>query len=126
MNLPIRRIAGALTILEGIWLLYHQPIAVDLVVVGGLYGVLTFVLVLDGVLGLAGVSHLYSTGAVLSMVFLVLMGLAAFWEYPNYPDVAASDALAALLAVAAIWANLRSRPGKLSEQANPMNLPVFG
>lgn len=144
MTSSIRKVAGGVTILESVFAIYmlwvwNTPIGCpsggcvapqlgwalpDLVVA------LAFLLLAAGVLGFWGASVGYPVGAVLSVAFLAVMVYLAY-QYAGYPNLAGTlyqDVVGAVLAAFGAGANLlglRDRGG-LSEQANPMNLPVFG
>lgn len=87
-------------------------------------------LLVDGALGIWGVSFSYKTGAALSGVYLLLMAYLVL-EYSGSPFLSASmyEGIAgAVLGTAGLVANILGAKEQrgLSEQANPMNLPVFG
>jgi hypothetical protein len=99
-----------------------------------LYSVVSLVLVsmllVVGGLGFWGASAAYVAGAVLSAAALALAGytVAVVRGY-GYLSTASNDAaIGVAFALVALLVNIdamRSRGG-ISEQANPMNLPVFG
>ena len=83
-----------------------------------------------GLVGLWGARRAYQAGALLSVVMAVILAYSALTE-GGYPYLAASVAQAGIGAVLAGVAALTNviamrRRGRLVEQANPMNLPVFG
>jgi len=138
---PIRRVAGGLTVLEGIWLFYANfagptvyvscgvgcPVPQDFLWLLLPLGVIILII---GLLGVWGASFAYPAGALLSGVVLVVTGytvftLAGFAAYTSVLNEAAVDAAIAALAMLANALGIRAR-SRLSEQANPMNLPVFG
>jgi hypothetical protein len=141
--LPIRRIAGALTILESFWAAYIQiqDVAVFCPANGCPWPspyllhtweslLLVVVLLAVGVLGFWGASFAYPIGAALSSVTLLVMGYSA-WSDSAYKFLQGESQLAVVgagVAAAALVVNVLGamRKGGLSEQANPMNLPVFG
>jgi hypothetical protein len=154
----ISRIAGAVTLLEGIAPLY-------VVFVGGdpfIYATscvsfgcpsptfgqsaefqalmlgLGALMVADGAVGVWGARKAYLLGVVISCLFLCVAGTAYFFDNHaissgqsilRYPAAVVADEVVFLvLSVLGIVFNLialRTR-GRLPEQANPMNLPVFG
>ncbi|MDG6900802.1 MAG: hypothetical protein JRM80_02410 [Nitrososphaerota archaeon] len=135
-----RRAAGWVTILEALWLLYAYFDAVP--PVGAHIGpvpfiptysvaalVLAIITLADGALGVWGASFAHMAGAVLSGAVLLVTGatvvIASGDAYPS----AGSDALVGVaFALVALVFNLQAMRSKggISEQANPMNLPVFG
>ncbi len=138
-----RKAAGLLTVLESIWALYSvytvTPAACSATgcpgpafspVFSWVLIALSVVIFVDGILGVWGASFAYVPGAILSATLLLLLGYWA-WADSGFSylatdmyDAAAGAALAAL-ATAANLVAIRAR-SRLSEQANPMNLPVFG
>ncbi len=91
---------------------------------------LELVLLALGLLGLWGAFIAFPAGTVASAVFALLMGYTA-WTDSSYGYLADESMMALVGLVAAgvavavnAWA-WRTRTG-ISEQANPMNLPVFG
>ncbi len=138
-----RKAAGGLTVLESLWtffILYSAPpVACPLngcagPQFSGLFtdGLTAFAILtlLVGVLGLWGASFAFPAGAALSVLLLLTMGYLA-WADASVSYLAAESykgVVGAVVAALALTANLfgmRSR-SRLSEQANPMNLPVFG
>ena len=91
---------------------------------------LAVVLLVVGALGLWGASVAYPAGAVFSAILLLLMGYAAYLDsgYPYLSTLVYQGAVGAAFAGVALVANVMGmrRSEGLSEQANPMNLPVFG
>ena len=99
-----------------------------------LYGdaliVLAITLFADGMLGLWGAVVAYRVGAVLTAAASALMAVSA-WAYYGYPYPASwilVGAAGAVLGAVGCMANILAARGGtgISEQANPMNLPVFG
>ena len=146
MTSTLRRAAGGLTAAEGIWTMYValEPVKIAPISCGvngcpglqlsGLLGgaalVLAVLLLLDGAVGIWGARYAYTAGAVLSAVLLVLLFWVA-WVDSGYPYLSAvvsyCEVGIALAAVALVADALGGRGGAgISEQANPMNLPVFG
>lgn len=88
------------------------------------------VLLIVGALGLWGASFAYAGGAAFSVVALAVTGQAVV-ALTGYPYLSAESNQAmigvvlAALATAGNVAGMRTR-SDLAEQANPMNLPVFG
>ena len=143
MTSPIRRAAGGLTVLEGVFAFYtlfeNTPIScpaggcplpqvgwpVTDVVMG-----LAVVLLMVGALGAWGASVAYPAGAAFSAILLLIMGYVAYLDagYPYLATPMYQGVLGAVLAAFALGANIvgMRRSAGLSEQANPMNLPVFG
>jgi hypothetical protein len=131
----VRRIAGGLTILESVWLLYGYfdvsktscpasgcPFPQFIPYFSEALFALPVVLLIVGALGVWGVGFAYLAGAVLSAFALLFMAYVVFLLESTNAEVGA--ALAAIAIVANV-VGMRGRSG-LSEQANPMNLPVFG
>lgn len=83
-----------------------------------------------GVLGFWGASLAYPVSAALSAAALLVTADAIFAlsGYSAFSAVSSEAAVGAALAIAAIIGNALGFRAKstLSEQANPMNLPVFG
>ena len=138
MTSGIRRAAGGLSILESVWLFYLQFVAAPLVCSIDLCGQpihaspaltgLAVILLLDGLIGIWGTWVAYPAGALLSAILLFAMGYYAWvlggYEYlvDYFPLVGVGLAAIGLLVNLVAWRTKYS----LSEQANPMNLPVFG
>ena len=138
-----RRVAGGLTIIESLWLLYSyfDTPAVSCPLNGctgpsfiPIYSVVTVALALAllvvGALGLWGASFAYVGGSVLSAVALLDAGYTVLIvKGYGYLSTSSNDAiLGVAFALVALIVNVnasRSKEG-ISEQANPMNLPVFG
>ena len=143
MTSSTRRAAGVLTLLEGLFAFYTLfenvqvscpsnscPLPqvswpVNDVVMG-----LAVVLLVVGALGLWGASVAYPAGAVFSAILLLLMGYAAYLDsgYPYLSTLMYQGAVGGTFAAVGLVANVMGmrRSEGLSEQANPMNLPVFG
>ena len=138
-----RRTAGGLMIFESAWTLYMQfaltPTSCPANGCPGpqfvpAYSLVTVAIAViisgDGILGMWGASFAYSVGAILSAVLLILLGYSAWVQYgfaflqPETEQALVGAVLAGLALVTNIWAT-RGRGG-IPEQANPMNLPVFG
>ena len=144
MTSLVGRVAGGLTILESLWLLYssYLDLSGTMCPANGcpgpsfipLYSVVTLALVVAlfavGALGVWGASFAYLTGAVLSAVAMLDLGytVVVVRGY-TYLATASNDAIIGVaFALVALVVNvdaMRSKSG-ISEQANPMNLPVFG
>jgi hypothetical protein len=143
MTSPIKRIAGVLTVLEGAWLLYSSFSGVETMCpLNGCPGptfsplfsqgllALGVILLIDGLLGVWGAWFAFPLGSALSAIFLVV-GAYAYWLDNSYTYLTAllwQDAVGSVLALVALAANVAAvrTKSRLSEQANPMNLPVFG
>lgn len=142
MTSVIRRVAGGLSILEAIWMiytLYEAPLIVCSTnlclrpldppysqILMGVAGVLLVV----GLIGIWGSWFAYPAGALLSAVLLAVMGYSA-WIESEYAYVVSETlitSVGAAMTAAALIVNLVAWRAQnvLSEQANPMNLPVFG
>ena len=146
MTSTIRRFAGGVTILEAVWILYMYYTSkpgvascpsralgcpTSLNFFSSLtVAALAVILVVVGGLGIWGASFAYVVGAVFSGISLVFMGIALFqaFGYPNLSTEVTQAIMGTGLAIIAIVGNaIASRKReRLSEQANPMNLPVFG
>ncbi len=143
MTSVIRRVAGVLTIVESVWVFYAQlavtatscpangcpgpqfiPLNSPLLI--GL-GVILFA---DGLLGIWGSWFAYPAGALLSAILLLIAGYLVWIEngYAYLDGEFYQAFIGAVLAAFALIMNLIAWRAKhiLSEQANPMNLPVFG
>ncbi|HEV2139428.1 MAG TPA: hypothetical protein VGR53_11385 [Nitrososphaerales archaeon] len=145
MTSGIRRAAGGLLVLEAIWAIYtvyEAPIIVcstNLCLSPPLNPLYSEVLLMElaavillvvGLIGIWGYWLAYPAGAALSALFLLAMGFSA-WIEINYAYAVAETYLSlvgAALAAIALLVNLVAWRAKyaLSEQANPLNLPVFG
>lgn len=144
MTSAIRRVAGGLTFIEGAWAAYVAGVQLTTPIVCPADGCagphfvwlwqvvigLAALLVIDGALGFWGVSASYWAGAALSAVLSFLMAYAAWasYGYPYLSGTMVEAAVGAVLGGVGLAANVlgaRARSG-LPEQANPMNLPVFG
>jgi hypothetical protein len=135
----VRRVAGGLTILEALWLLYAYFDAPTLLTTGRvpfipLYSLaalaLSVVALVVGVLAVWGASFSYAAGAVVSGAALLVTVFTVLLASGNaYPSAVSNDAIiGTAFALVALLTNvdaMRSKTG-ISEQANPMNLPVFG
>ena len=138
-----KKVAGGLTVLEAVWAIYIQ-FAVTAVacplngcpgpqfspLISQLALLLGVILLVDGLLGVWGSWFAFPTGALLSAILLLIMGYAA-WADSGYAYLIAESNQALVgagLAVLALVTNVLATRTKnrLSEQANPMNLPVFG
>lgn len=142
MTSRVGRIAGVSTILEAAWVLYLEATAVPRSSPGtALTGfnlpplfaqaiiALAFVLLADGLIGLWGARFAFTAGAVLSAALLLMVGFRYWVESGyQYQSASAGDIVAVVLAAVGAIANVMAMRTKsrLSEQANPMNLPVFG
>ena len=140
------RIAGVVTFLEGAWFISAQYIVSQTgvacfirVLCGGpgfnpMFSVvglgLGAAILVVGALGMWGARFAFLPGALLSAVALGVSGSSA-WGLMGYSYLSDSEFQALIgagLAAAGLVLNLlayRARSG-ISEQANPMNLPVFG
>ena len=144
MTSVIRRAAGGATLLEavlGAYLLsltsapYSCPLSgCPMPYLGPLYwdalAALTLALFVVGLIGAWGAFVAYRAGLALSVFFFLMMGMFA-WTYSMGPYPASwtyAAAAGGALGVIGIVTNFLAtrREGGISEQANPMNLPVFG
>lgn len=141
MTRASRRIAGGITLVAAIWVFFSKVAANGvfypsppecIATCNNAYlssGVLLIgvLLAIVGLLELWGAWFSYPAGAALSFALLI----AALYAYSN-PSVPESDGLqvilGAVVAAVAFAANILAvRSGSaVPEQANPMNLPVFG
>jgi hypothetical protein len=131
----VRRVAGGLTVVVALWLFYAY---FDSPAVGPVFvptnsiasPALAVLLLLVGALEVWGVSIAYGIGAVLSAAALVVTGCTVIIVHGyEYLSTASNDAIIGVaFALVAILINLEAIRSKsnISEQANPMNLPVFG
>ena len=144
MTSGIRRAAGGLLIVEAVWVFYAQIVAVPVFACpsNGCPGpgfnpvysqallVFAAILIVDGLIGIWGSWFAYPAGALLSMILLLVMGYSAWIDvgYTYLVGLFSQDLVGAALAGIALLVNLVAWRTKyaLSEQANPMNLPVFG
>ena len=145
MTSLIRRAAGGLLVLESIWViytLYEVPMIVcstnlclnppfnPLYSEVFLIGLAAIILLVVGLIGIWGYWLAYPAGALLSAMFLLAMGYSAWigstGAYPIIEEYL--SLISAVLAAVTLLVNLFAWRAKniLSEQANPMNLPVFG
>ena len=134
---PIRLAGSVLSLLAGSWasfVAYYGtnsvspclPFSTCIVELQGeMQGALFIVgavLALDALVSFAGIRVSFIVGSVLSTVILAIIA----FQWGTYSD---TDAIAAIvLSLLAVVADVvASRPARaLSEQSNPMNLPVFG
>ncbi len=139
----VRQVAGGLTVLEAVALIYaYFDVSVHSCPASGCPGpsfiptysvfslALAAVVLIVGALGLWGASFAYPAGAVTSGVALLFTAYTVVVVNGYaYLTTASDDAIIGLaFALVALVVNLdamRSKSG-ISEQANPMNLPVFG
>ena len=145
MTSIVRRAAGGLLILEAIWViytLYEAPLIVcstspcptppfnPLYSEAFLIELAAIILLAVGLIGIWGYWLAYPAGALLSAMFILAMGFSGWIEITySYPVAGAYLSIAgAALATIALFVNLVAWRAKyaLSEQANPMNLTVFG
>jgi hypothetical protein len=137
-----KRVAGGLTILEGIWGFYlhlESPTVSGLpcpssgcppqfpAIIPEAELALVVVLLLAGFIGAWGARFAFYGGALSSVAFLLVAGYSAWlWGGLLYGGVVSWIGVG--LSVIAIAANVLALRGKnrMSEQGNPMNLPVFG
>ena len=125
--------------LQALWLLYAYFDEPTLLVTGRvpfipIYSLEAFAIALvalaDGALGVWGASFAYLAGAVLSGAALLVTALTVFIASGNaYPSAVSNDAIiGTAFALVALIVNVDAVRSKsdISEQANPMNLPVFG
>ncbi|MDG6989189.1 MAG: hypothetical protein JRN21_07665 [Nitrososphaerota archaeon] len=144
MTSSIKKVAGGTTILESAFAIYTMWTwnALEGCPSGGcvapqlgwavpdLFVVLAFALLAVGALGFWGASVAYPAGAGLSAVFLALLGYLVYL-YAGYPSLGGAFyqyTFGAVLAALGVGLNLLGLKDRstISEQANPMNLPVFG
>ena len=139
-----KRVAGGLTILESAGLLYASllDVATYSCPANGCAGpsfiplytpvfiVLALVALLIGALGLWGASFAYPGGALVSAAELLLTGYTVIVVngYAYLSKASQDGIIGSALALVALIANVIAMMDKssISEQANPMNLPVFG
>jgi hypothetical protein len=143
MTSLVRRTAGGLTVLESVWLLYayfdsgaavvNCVFCLNIPAFIPMHSILTPVLVglllVVGAFGIWGASFSYLAGALLSGVTILITGFTVAILNDGYLSTVSNDAIIGLaFGLVGLLANIdgiRSK-SKLSEQANPMNLPVFG
>ena len=144
MTSLVRRVAGVLTVVESIWLLYANydapmtsclyPVSCPSQPFIPLYSmvvpVLAVALLAVALVEIWGASFSYVAGGVLSAAALLVTGwtVAAVFGH-GYSSVTTDDAIIGVaFALVALLANIDAVRSKssFSEQANPMNLPVFG
>jgi hypothetical protein len=136
-----KRVVGGLTVLESIWGVYifvTSPVGLCPSPGGCSYQqfpafvpqsdiAIVVVLLLSGVLGAWGAKFAFYGGALFSVAFLLITGYTA-WLWGA--DIAAGlvSWIGVGLSVLGTVANVSAIRQKdlMSEQANPMNLPVFG
>jgi len=120
---PIRLAGSVLSLVSGSWAAYiaysatnsHSELQSALIVVGAL-------LALDAIVSFAGIRASFVVGAGLSALVLVIVAD----QWGTFSGADASVALVVSL-IAVVTDVVASRPVKgMSEQTNPMNLPVFG
>jgi len=139
----VRGVAGALTVVEALWMFYAyfdspKTVASCLnscpypgsIVPNDIIPGLAVVILLVGALGVWGASPSYLLGAALSAAALLLMGYTvAVTSGDVLVSNVTNDALVgvafALVALIVDFQAMRMK-SRISEQANPMNLPVFG
>ncbi len=130
-----------LSLLNGIWavvIAYYEPFfaqpphgafpPLSIAVTGNLAGlegalfIIGAILVLDSLISFVGLRIAFALGAVLSAAVIALVA----FQWGSYETSYSGAAM--LLSVACIVVDaVASRPAKvLSEQASPLNLPVFG
>jgi hypothetical protein len=142
VTLLVRRAAGGLTVVEALWLVYAYFDSSGGCAPHGCTGpafiptysiaapVLAALLIIVGALGVWGVSFTYLGGAILSAVALAVTAYTVAVVHGfGYLSSASNDAIIGVaFALVALLANLDAIRSKssISEQANPMNLPVFG
>ncbi len=139
----VRQVAGGLTMVEGVALFFayfdypttscppHGCLGPGFIPTYSIFSlVLAALLLVVGLLGLWGASFAYPLGAVLSGAALLLTAYTVLVvQGYGYLSTASYDAIIGVaFALVALIVNveaIRSKSG-ISEQANPMNLPVFG
>jgi hypothetical protein len=150
MTSQLRRLAGAVTIVEALWVVYLSltPRPALLLCPSGcpplsfsatpafhmLTLALVALLVVDGVMGVWGAWFAYPAGALFSATNALLMGYLYWVDGPSgsqgqyMASYAELELVAGILALVGLAINLVAmrHQSRLSEQANPMNLPVFG
>jgi hypothetical protein len=139
----IRRAAGGITVLEGVWIVFGYFAASPTSCPSGGCAIpwispylspaelgLGVILIVVGGLGIWGASFAYLAGAILSFVTLSLMAYTAvaFASYAYLSPQVNNAVVGAALSLVGLIGNVLGVKSKvrLSEQANPMNLPVFG
>lgn len=120
---PIRLAGSVLSLVSGAWAAFvgyygtssHSELQSALIVVGA-------ILVVDALVSFAGVRASFVVGVGLSALVIVIVAV----KWGTYSGSDAS--LALILSLLSLVADaVASRPVKgMSEQTNPMNLPVFG
>jgi hypothetical protein len=129
------KLAGGLNVVSGAWAvaldflfpntsacpLNGCPIATSAVKIT--VPILGIMLLVDGLVGLYGLRLAFSLGGILSAVIGAIVLYE--WAGQNPGAVATGLVVVSFLGVIADLLAINARGG-LSEQANPMNLPVFG
>lgn len=145
MPSPVRIAGSVLSLLAGIWaafVAYYgtnslfpcQPFSTCILQLRGSSGPLSSselqallfivgaILALDALVSFAGIRVTFVIGSVLATVILAILALQWGDYFVNY-----SIAALVLSLLAVVVDSVASRPSRaLSEQNNPMNLPVFG
>jgi hypothetical protein len=139
----VRRVAGGLTVLESVWLLYAYydapttlclstacPSQQFIPLCSWAAPALALALLAIGAVGIWGASFSYGAGAVLSTAALTVTAytVAVVFGHGYAPTVSNDAIIGVAFALVALLVNIdamRSKSGIL-EEANPMNLPVFG
>lgn len=143
MTSIVRRVAGGLTVLESFWLLYAYYDAPTTSCLSTacqgqpfipLYSLaapaLATALLVVGAVAVWGASFSYVVGGVLSAAVLFVTGYTVAVVFGHgYASTVSNDAIIGVaFALVALIVNIdamRSKSG-ISEEVNPMNLPVFG
>lgn len=136
-----RRVVGGLTVLESIWGVYmlFATFPVGLCAPPGCSSprfpavfpqvalLLVVVLLVTGMLGAWGAKFAFYGGAFFSGAFLLVTGYSA-WLWGAGVVEGLTSWMGVGLSVLGIAANVLAirDENQMSEQANPMNLPVFG
>ena len=118
---PIRLAGSVLTFVTGALATFvaysgaSSNLQISLLVVGA-------VLAIDSLASFAGIRATFVVGAILSAAVLAIVAV----QWGTYP-ITDSEAALALSVLSIVADVVASRPARgLSEQSNPMNLPVFG
>ena len=138
-----KRIAGALSVVEALWV-FHAVLSSSAVgctassclgpsinpLVAQLALVVGVLLLFDGVLGFWGAWFAFPVGLVLSLVLLASSGYT-YWLLSGYSTLQSQSGQALIgvaVAVIGVAGNALAMRAKtvVPEEANPMNLPVFG
>lgn len=135
----MRRAAGVLTVVQGLWILYLEFVRMTAVYncpanpaqypcaasaappIAGI--VLAVLLIADAGLEFRGTWLAFPAGIVLSAGGLMLMVFGSNGSYSITDSYVGS--VLGVLAIVVVAVALRRR-AKMPEQGNPMNLPVFG